>query len=171
MAKDKLSMRVGHELAILGTEDRGIWDDVGDVVQHVSLSFDEIRFAETDGLDQIRGVAGWIFEDLDLGNDQNQINVHHRLAHQTRHVTKTSDPDLEFPIDDLVVRGRVAIKTPLVPVFRPVDYLGVLTVFNADLLTEGVIALLPLPPSQSTDVREAVRLLGGLGTKPVVPDP
>jgi len=67
----------------------------------------------------------------------------------------------------------VAIKTPLVPVFRPVDDLCAPIVFKADLLAEGVIVLLLLllPPSQSADNREAVRLLDRLGTELVVPDP
>ena len=64
----------------LRTEDRGIKNDVGNVVQDVLLDLDEIRCSEDDDLDRLDRFARGILE-----------------------VTKTTDLDLELPIDDLVL--------------------------------------------------------------------
>jgi hypothetical protein len=78
----------------LSMEDGGIQDDVGDVVQDVFLDLDEVRLSECNNLDWLDWLAGGIFKVLNLciqiglresliinGNDPDQINIRHRLAH------------------------------------------------------------------------------------------
>ena len=50
----------------MGAGGEQVQDGVGDIVQHGSLNFDEIRFVRNDDLDRIGGVAGRFVPNLIL---------------------------------------------------------------------------------------------------------
>ena len=129
----------------LSMEDGGIQYDVSDIVQDVLLDLDEVRFSKDDDLDRLYWLARGVFEVLDLGNDPNQINVRHRLAHQTRHDTETSNLDLELPIDDLVFQGSDQNLPSLALFFWPPDDLLRLSTRETELLYEGPIVVVIFP--------------------------
>ena len=107
----------------LSTEDGGIQNDVGDVVQDVFLNLDEVGLSEDDDFDRFDRLARGILEILDFRDDPDQIDIRHRFTHQTRHDTETSDLDLELPVDDLVFQRRDQNLSSLVLVLRPTDNL------------------------------------------------
>ena len=104
----------------------GIQDAVGDVVQQVGLDLDEVWLAENDNFDGVRRITSWVFEILDLGNHPDQIDDRHRLAHQTRHDSETSNLDLELPIDDFIFKGSDQDPPSLVLVPWPANNLFLL---------------------------------------------
>jgi len=107
----------------LSTEDGGIQNDVGDVIQDVLLNLDEVGLSEDDDFDRLDRLARGILEILDFRDDPDQIDIRHRFTHQTRHDTETSDLDLELPVDDLVFQRRDQNLSSLVLVLRPTDNL------------------------------------------------
>jgi hypothetical protein len=121
----------------LSTENGRIQNDVGDIVQDVFLDLNEIRLSEDDDLDWFDRLAGGVFDVLDLGNDPNHINVRHRLAHQTRHDTETSNLDFDLPIDDLVFEGGDQNLSSLFLILGPTDNLRLLMARETELLSDG----------------------------------
>ena len=128
----------------LSTEDGGIQDDVGDVVQDVLLDLDETSFSEDDDLYRFNRLSRGIFEVLDLGDDPDHINVRHRLAHQTRHDTKTPDLDLGLPIDDLVFEGGDQNLSSLALLLRPTDDLLLLVTRETGFFYERPVVVVVL---------------------------
>jgi hypothetical protein len=106
------------------------------------LDLDKVRLSEDDDLDWLNRLARGIFEVLNLGNDPDQINVLHRLAHQTRHDTETSDLDLELPIDDLVLEGGDQNLSSLFLVLWPTDDRRLLVARETDLLYKRPVTVI-----------------------------
>ncbi len=73
--------RIGIRLG-LSPEDGTVEDDVGDVIQDVSLDFDEIWFAKDDDFDGFGWVTGRVLDILDLRDDPNEVHISHCLAHE-----------------------------------------------------------------------------------------
>jgi hypothetical protein len=65
----------------------------------VVLDLDEIRLAENDNLDRLGRVPSRILDVLDLWYNPVDIAIRHRLAHEGRHDTETTDPDKLISFD------------------------------------------------------------------------
>ena len=90
------------------------------------LDLDEVRLAEDSDHNGIGSLARRVLQILHLRDRPDEINVPHRFTHKTRHDTKTTNLDLELPVDDLVLERRDEDAAALVLDLRPADELRVL---------------------------------------------
>ncbi len=75
------------------------------------------------------GSPAGVLQILDLWNDPNEVDVRHCFTHETRHDTKTTDLNLQFPVDDFVLERRDKDRAALVPVLGPSDDVSVVLLF------------------------------------------
>lgn len=108
----------------LSAEDGAVEDDPGDVVQDVGLDLDEVGLAKDDNLDRLSGVSSRVFQVLDFGDDPDQVDVRHSFTHERRHDTKTTDLDLQLPVDDFVFQSGDQDLATLVGNFGPSNHLA-----------------------------------------------
>ncbi len=70
------------------------------------FDFDQVMARRNNDFDRIRRITGGIFQILHLWNDPDEVNVRHGFTHETRHDTKTTDLNLQLPVDDFVLERR-----------------------------------------------------------------
>ena len=134
------------------------------------LNLDQVRLAKDGDLDGLGVLAHGVVEVLHLGNDPDQVNIRHRLAHETGHDTETTNLDLELPVENLILERRnknlAALGGNLGPSNRVVEGLELLVVVDdrtgAVLLGHGAILLVVVRGSSNNG--EVARFLDGLLT-------
>ena len=103
-------IRVG--LGLLA-EDRGVQQNVRDVLDLVVLDLDLVLLAHDGNVHGLGALVDGIVDTADAGDHPDQILVLESFAHELGHDTETTDLDLDVPVVDVVLHGRDDDLPPL----------------------------------------------------------